>query len=282
MKLIQFKAPKADKLQSQLETYYLRLKQQRSHRTAVRIFREYICKDLSEATELDALNFNQVMLTQDYAGNTIRQRLNILQAIYSYLLERGHVSINPFKIVPKPEKNSNQKRYRKKIETKVVRQILSTSNQESDDTPENLAMFALLFSGLRLNEVISLKVIDCRFLINEVQLHLRQTKNGKDAIFTLPDWAAKPLIKYCQNCPRNAEERLFSVSASTLQRRFKKACLAFGIDASVHDARATCISKLLADGVPLREVQSWARHANPQTTAEYDKNIYRTDKKLKF
>lgn len=40
-----------------------------------------------------------------------------------------------------------------------------------------------------------------------------------------------------------------------------------------HALRRTGIQLQLADGVPLRTVQAWARHADPKTTDRYDTRL---------
>ena len=60
---------------------------------------------------------------------------------------------------------------------------------------------------------------------------------------------------------------------------FKHYCqvVGAGTHATPHSARATAITKLLADGIPHRQVQEFSRHASIQMVEWYDKRRFSVD-----
>jgi integrase len=66
------------------------------------------------------------------------------------------------------------------------------------------------------------------------------------------------------------------MSDTGLYLLFKQYCMAAGagMHATPHSARATAITKLLADGIPHREVQEFSRHSSIQMVEWYDKRRF--------
>jgi len=66
------------------------------------------------------------------------------------------------------------------------------------------------------------------------------------------------------------------MSDTGLYLLFKQYCMAAGAGsfATPHSARATAITKLLADGIPHREVQEFSRHSSIQMVEWYDKRRF--------
>jgi integrase len=63
---------------------------------------------------------------------------------------------------------------------------------------------------------------------------------------------------------------------------FKHYCQVVGVGthATPHSARATAITKLLADGIPHRQVQEFSRHASIQMVEWYDKRRFSVDENV--
>lgn len=65
-------------------------------------------------------------------------------------------------------------------------------------------------------------------------------------------------------------------STHTLYGSWVRALTRAGLDPrhyTPHSARATAITKLLADGVPHREVQEFSRHSSVRMVERYDKRV---------
>jgi integrase len=111
----------------------------------------------------------------------------------------------------------------------------------------------------------------------------------------LPAWAARAVTKLVearvQQGARSGDYLFISfrgrggrvptdrpISPDGIYQLFKRYCAAVGAEhASPHSARATAITKLLADGVSFREVQEFSRHSSVQMVEVYDKRRIAVD-----
>jgi integrase len=201
---------------------------------------------------------------------------------------------NPFDIdrVPSPSARSGQKRPTEMVDFSLVKEIIARA---VDTTPKGLrdkAVLAVLFGGgLRRSELTRLRLNDvCESSQGTVFLRLRETKGKRDADQALPPWAAKIVRQLLENRVHQGAERgdfLFvsyrgragqtpsslPVSDTGVYLLFKYYCQLAGAGPHVtpHSARATAITKLLADGIPHRQVQEFSRHSSIQMVELYDK-----------
>ena len=231
---------------------------------------------------------------------TIAKKFAALRRIYRMILsaDLGPIELkirhNPFDTdrTPPPPKDSGRKRPTEMVDFALVKKILTTPDASTPKGLRDQAILAVLFGGgLRRSEVVNLTLADIkRSPKGTVFLRLRATKSKKDYDQALPNWAADPLLRLLTHrqsdgAPMSAflfvsyrgkagiiptSERL---SDNGLYRLFKHYCEKAGATQFLtpHSARATAITKLLADGIPHREVQEFSRHSSIQMVELYDK-----------
>jgi integrase len=229
---------------------------------------------------------------------TIHKKFAALRRIYRMLIGSNlGISENPFDgdRVPPPPKDAGRKRPTQMIDFSLVMEILSMPDSETAKGRRDQAILATLFgAGLRRSELVSLRIGDVRKTgSNTTFLYLRHTKAKRDAEQALPEWAAELLkgwIAERKAQGAQAGDYLFvgftgragkavsskAISDTAVYLLFKQYCMAAGAGqyATPHSARATAITKLLADGIPHREVQEFSRHASIQMVEWYDKRRF--------
>ncbi|MCP5029380.1 MAG: tyrosine-type recombinase/integrase [Actinomycetia bacterium] len=149
--------------------------------------------------------------------------------------------------------------------------------------PMEHALFCLLgLLGLRVGEATGLDIVDLHHHDGHRTVHLIG-KGAKPAIVPLPPRVARA-------CDEATGERvegplLLSRSGRRMDRHAatrivgritKTAGVAHHI--SPHSLRHAFITNALDAGVPLRDVQIAARHADPRTTTRYDRNRNQLDR----
>lgn len=226
---------------------------------------------------------------------TIAKKFAALRRMYRALMgpELG-ITLNPFDSdrVPPPPKDAGRKRPTEMINFDLVEKIMSGPDLSTPKGRRDLAALAALFGGgLRRSELIHLRIADLRTSAGgTTYLYLRSTKAKRDAEQALPKWAATILTDLADERRKDgaAEADYLFVSftgpaGNTPTTRplsdggvyalFKRYCILAGAGEFVtpHSARATAITKLLADGVSHREVQGFSRHASIQMVELYDK-----------
>ncbi len=229
---------------------------------------------------------------------TIHKKFAALRRIYRMLVSSNlGIGENPFEAdrVPPPPKDAGRKRPTQMIDFDLVMEIVSMPNAETEKGRRDRALLATLFGGgLRRSEVVGLRIGDIkRTSSGTTYLYLRHTKAKRDAEQALPRWAADYIWALVQERKHQGAmdgDYLFvgftgkggqtittrPMSDTGLYLLFKQYCMAAGAGAfaTPHSARATAITKLLADGIPHREVQEFSRHSSIQMVEWYDKRRF--------
>lgn len=255
------------------------------------------------ATELEAARYREWLYTRPgYRGNhgnaTIAGKMAILRKAYRIISSLTDKS-NPFDpiLVPPPSKHANLKRPTEMIPFESVRAIRDLPDVSTPKGVRDHAILALLFGGgLRRGELSKLSISDVkRSPKGAIYVVLRGTKNGRDYHQALPPWAgdsverlvsqrlaesATPASPLCNSYVGRGG--LISIekpiSSSGIYKLFLGYAEQVGITGRTpHSARATAITKLLADGVPYRNVQEFSRHASVQMVELYDKRRLSVD-----
>lgn len=229
---------------------------------------------------------------------TIHKKFAALRRIYRMLVASNlGISENPFEAdkVPPPPKDAGRKRPTQMIEFDLVMEIISQPDQSTPKGRRDRAILAVLFGGgIRRSELVALRIGDVRKTSSGTTfLYLRHTKAKRDAEQALPVWAAEPLWQLIEERKKDKASEgdyiflgftgragkttsINPISDTGVYLLFKQYCMAAGAGAfaTPHSARATAITKLLADGVPHREVQEFSRHASIQMVEWYDKRRF--------
>jgi len=130
-------------------------------------------------------------------------------------------------------------------------------------------------AGLRVSEVVSLKVKDIR--LDELTLHIRQAKGKKDRLTLLSVKLIDDLWYLMKGKDMNDfvfdSQRGGRLTTRTAGKIFEKAILKVGIqkDATFHSLRHSFATHLLENGTDIRYVQVLLGHNNIQTTQKYTK-----------
>ncbi len=232
---------------------------------------------------------------------TIAKKFAALRRIYRMLMASSvGVGENPFEAdkVPPPPKDAGRKRPTQMIDFELVMEIVNLPEIETPKGRRDRSLLAVLFGGgLRRSEVVGLRIADVRRSPSgTTYLYLRHTKAKRDAEQALPAWAAEPLwalVKERKEDGASEGDYLFvsytgrggttptsrALSDTGLYLLFKQYCMAAGAGrfATPHSARATAITKLLADGISHREVQEFSRHSSIQMVEWYDKRRFNVE-----
>lgn len=164
------------------------------------------------------------------------------------------------------------------LSRKEIKQILDVTK----NAKHKLILALAYGAGLRVSEVVSLKVKDCD--LDELILHIRQSKGQKDRITVIPE----KLILDLQNhiAGKNSTDPLFSserggkLTTRTLQKTFARSLKKSQIrkSATFHSLRHSFATHLLENGTDIRYVQELLGHQNIRTTQLY---THVTNPKLK-
>ncbi|MFP4645405.1 MAG: site-specific tyrosine recombinase/integron integrase [Candidatus Woesearchaeota archaeon] len=168
-----------------------------------------------------------------------------------------------------------------KIKTPKIPQRLPTvlSKKELSSVfdqllPKSKLLVRLIYaSGLRVSEVVSLKVTDLE--LSEGYGWVRGGKGGKDRMFVIPEHLCEELRKYIEKA--GLTKALFPgrkgepMTTRNVQKIISNAALKAGIAKQVtpHKLRHSFATHLLEEGNDVRVIQELLGHSNLQTTQIY-------------
>ncbi|MDP2926119.1 MAG: tyrosine-type recombinase/integrase [Nanoarchaeota archaeon] len=148
----------------------------------------------------------------------------------------------------------------------VIRLIDSAYSRKS-----KLMMQMLYSSGLRVSELVNLKIADLN--LNENIGYVRSGKGKKDRMFVLSKKLSKKLEKYLEKKKDwiyvLSEKK--SLTTRNIQKIIKKASVKAGINKEVtpHTLRHSFATHLLDMGVDIRKIQELLGHSSIATTQIY-------------
>jgi len=140
-------------------------------------------------------------------------------------------------------------------------------------------------AGLRVSEVAGLTVGDLDF--NNLTIHIKQAKGGKDRLTLLPEKIKEELHEFIKN--KSTENLIFEserggrLEERTVQKIFKQNLEKAGIKkkATFHSLRHSFATHLLENNVDIRYIQELLGHQNIRTTQIYTKVAINNIKKIK-
>jgi len=231
--------------------------------SCLRKFFEYVIdKDLDFSKET-LEEYCIYLLEKDYAPQTVHLYINAISFFYKQILEFK------FKVkfsVPKRSRKLPVVLSREEIR-KILLNIVNV---------KYYLIVALAYgAGLRVSEVLSLKVLDIDLV--EKVVFVRQGKGRKDRITVFPEMLFDKMSKYLLG--RDAEEFLFlsnrggKLTTRSAQKIFENVLRKVGIKkkATFHSLRHSFATHLLENGVDVRYVQELLGHGNIRTTQLYTK-----------
>lgn len=218
---------------------------------------------------------------------TRKLHLAALRHFFDRLVLRHAVALNPAASVRGP-KHSVVEGRTAALSVQQARHVLATIDSYSLIGSRDRAIIAvLIYTAVRVGAVAKLRRRDF-FTDGRQWLFRFDEKNGKErviparhdlegfvkAYLALAGDAELSAPLFCSLRRGVIEPRVHRVTAGDIlrmvKRRLRRAHLPDGV-LSCHSFRATTITNLLEQGVPLEDVQYLAGHADPRTTRLYDR-----------
>lgn len=206
-------------------------------------------------------------LAEEKAPKTVQHYAEALRAFCRWSVDRNYLRENP--IADLGTLDGTPETTRRALTGEEVQKLLAAA------PPERTLLYrTALLTGLRANELRSLKVRHLDAAHNRLRLDSSWTKNRQNSFHPLPDHLAEELAKRAADA--DPEENLFHVPDHTA-RRFNLDAKKAGIPKHTpegkidfHALRVSYVTRIIEEGANLKEAQRLARHADPKTTM----NIY--------
>ena len=126
------------------------------------------CLEYKDITYDDITGYLVLLNENDLASATISRKLSSLRSFYKYLYNNGIINENPMKFVSSPKKEKKLPRY---LTIDELKQIFSVPNINTPLGQRDRLILEVLYStGLRVSELVSLKLDDIDFDGKEIRV----------------------------------------------------------------------------------------------------------------
>ncbi len=245
-----------EKLQNELKLRGFSPLTSRNYSFFVEKFLKHANKDAKEVTEDDAKAYlSEIFDTK--SKNTIMLAAASLKFFFKEILGKD------FSNVKMPKKDSRLPEVLTKEEVKKL--IDSADNEKS-----RLMMSLMYSTGLRVSEVVNLKIEDVNF--SDRSGWVRRGKGAKDRLFVMPESLTKELEAFVKD---KGQKYLFSkegpLTTRNIQKIIKGTKARAGISKKVtpHTLRHSFATHLLEQGTDIRVIQTMLGHSSLATTQVY-------------
>ncbi|MBS1234841.1 MAG: xerD [Nitrospirae bacterium] len=233
-------------------------------------------KDISSALRSDIVDFNEALRNKGYSISSICRYLSSIKALYKYLLIESILDYDPSGNIHLPKK---WERLPKALSISEVMALLQTSFSGKTILRDSAMLELLYSSGLRVSELVKIKLGDIHFDAGFVRI---MGKGDKERVVPVNMRALEKAKQYMEEerpltLGKRQSPYLFVTRRGkpmsrqrfwqTLKAIGKKA----GLEISPHTIRHCFATHLLEGGADLRSVQKMLGHSDISTTQIYTK-----------
>ena len=233
-------------------------------------------KDISSALRSDIIDFNEALRNKGYSISSICRYLSSIKALYKYLLMESILDYDPSGNIHLPKK---WERLPKALSISEVMALLQTSFSGKTILRDSAMLELLYSSGLRVSELVKIKLGDIHFDAGFVRI---MGKGDKERVVPVNMRALEKAKQYMEEeRPATLGKRqspyLFvtrrgkPMSRQRFWQTLKAIGQKAGLEISPHTIRHCFATHLLEGGADLRSVQKMLGHSDISTTQIYTK-----------
>ncbi|HOP57723.1 MAG TPA: tyrosine recombinase XerC [Bacillota bacterium] len=217
-----------------------------------------------------------------YDPRSIRRKISSVRSLYKLLVDRGELDRNPFQNVELPKESKPLPKF---VYEKEMNNFLERIDSSSPIGKRDQAIFEILYgSGLRVSELVTLKIRDIDFFNHTLLVH---GKGSKDRYVPFHETEKERIKMYLETVrplfrsrTEEADEGYLFVNfhgGHLTDRGVRKildtelAKQASTMKLTPHAFRHSFATHLLDNGVDLRTVQELLGHVSLSTTQIYTK-----------
>lgn len=238
-------------------------------------------------TRLYITTYKTYLIESGYTINTINKKINSLNSFNFFLVSKNLCTEKV--VYPNKDKIKIARGSEDEIEVfseqEIERILFYLDNKEKVCDRDRAVTLILLYTGLRVGELVNLKIKDIDFLTMNVKVvgkggKYREVPLKLEALEGIKEYIDKERKKH----KHSSSEYLFltqragKMDKDTVNKILKKQGKNLNLKIKPHKFRHTFCTRLLSKGVELTTVAKLAGHSNIQTTATFYINTSREDK----
>ena len=233
-------------------------------------------REAEQAGKPDILNFLDLLRSDGYGISTVCRYISSIKALYKFLLLEKRIQDDPTENLQTPKK---WERVPKALSVSAVKGLLDARFSPKTALRDSSMLELLYSSGLRVSELISIKLGDIHFDAGFIRV---LGKGSKERIVPVNQRALEKIRNYSEKerpgiLKKKQSPYLFVTrnGRSMTRQRFWQTLKAIGkqsgIELSPHTIRHCFATHLLEGGADLRSLQKMLGHSDISTTQIYTK-----------
>ena len=225
---------------------------------------------IKHVTYKDIRSYLAHMYNKKYSSRTISRKLSAIRSFYKYEVNKGVIRDNPCLLISNPKVEKKLPNYLSYNEIETMLEVPDTFKNNS--LRDKLIIEILYSTGIRVSELVNIKVKDIDFYNNQI-LILGKGNKERYVIFgnTLKDMLKKYISIKSDSEYLITNKYNKKMSTRSIEEIVKKIVKIDGIKNKVtpHTIRHTFATHMLNEGADLRVVQELLGHENLKTTEVY-------------
>lgn len=247
----------------------------RSYKVDLSQFQEFLSdrkgkKTIRTVKGEDVRDFVGYLLRYGYSEKSTQRKLAALKSFFRYLKREKKITQNPTLTIRAP---TPERRLPKFLTIRQIEKALEIPGEDVFTLRDRAILELLYASGLRVSELVKLKLGDIDFQANLIRV---EGKGGKERIVPFGRYAREALFKYLNKRKEKREEVFLNrqgkpLTSRSIQRIVNKCLMKVSDAAGInpHILRHSFATHLLERGCDLRAVQELLGHSSLATTQIY-------------
>ena len=232
-------------------------------------------------------SYKKQLLADEYEINTINKKINSLVCFNHFLVSSKNMDELVVDLRKDKVKvaNGSEKEVEVYTDAEVDRLLFYIQDPAKVSVRDKLIINLLLFTGIRVGELVAIKPKDIDFLTMQLKVFgkggkLREVPLRAEVIEVAKEYldSERRSHKYHDSEYLLLTQRSGKMDRDAVNKLLNKLGKLLGISMKPHKFRHTMLSKLAHKGVPLTTIAKIGGHAGIQTTASFYVSTSRKDK----
>lgn len=246
---------------------------------------KHICQEckFNVISDLDANRFTAFINGLNAAVKTKRHYIAVFKQFAKWLHDTGRLPKNNFKLIKTPKVlQSDQVHARRALDADEVARLIRAAENGRPFRYISGAERALIYrlaveSGLRFNEIRTLKVSDFDFKAGTVEVRDLNEKARRGAVLLLRQSTADKIKQFLRNKTPQSTAFMLKKGALMIKTDLETAGISYKVDgkfADFHSLRHSTASLLIQTGANPKVIQSLMRHTDINLTLSKYTHLY--------
>ena len=229
-------------------------------------------QDYKKVTETEINEYVAHLFKNGLKSSSVNRKISTLKSFYLFLIKKKLISLSPLSEVITPKK---EQYLPSSMSEDEVEQLLQSPNIELDIETRDKAMIEMLYAtGMRISELINLKMIDIDIERSVLKV---LGKGSKERLVPFGEKASDSLSYYLKKRKKSSAKEVFlsnrgkKMTRTGFWQRIKIYLSREGLKDTIspHTLRHAFATHLLNRGADLRSVQLLLGHSDLSTTQIY-------------